>query len=116
MHLQCKTPILDTAEITVHSQVELWVVIFHCRNKLLNGNLRFQLLPNLALQCLFGSLARLNLSTGEFPEVFEIAISSLSGKYSPLIVVYDCCNYLDLFQHISFCVMDYTSSIPKLLR
>ena len=96
MHYQRKTSVLNTAEIAVHNQVELRIVIFHNRNKLLNGNLRFQLLPNLALQSLFGSLTRLYFSTREFPIIFEIAISALSRKYSPLIVAYDCCHYFYL--------------------
>ena len=72
----------------MESEVEGGVVPLHRVEQLLDGNVRVQLLPNLAVQGLLGRLSSLNLATGKLPSPGHVAVSSLRGEDTSLGVVY----------------------------
>ena len=81
----------------MHSQVELGIIPLYCLNEPFNNDASFQFFPDFTLQGFFWRFPGFHLSTREFPTIFEITISSLSGEDTAFVIVYDCCYDFDLW-------------------
>lgn len=90
-------PALHVAKVAMHSEVKLRIVPFHRLHKVLHGDARLQLLPNLASQGFLCRLSRLDLSAGKLPVILPFAITPLRGEDAPVIIVNNCCNNFNLF-------------------
>ena len=66
----------------MHDDVECRIVVLHRAKHLIYADFRRQLLANLPLQRIFGSLTRLHLPTGKLPSGFAFKASLLPSGYT----------------------------------
>ena len=66
----------------MHGDVECRIVVLHRAKHLIYADFRRQLLANLPLQRIFGSLTRLHLPAGKFPSCFAFKASLLPSSYT----------------------------------
>ena len=94
----------NTAQIAMHSQVERWIVIFSCAEKLINGYIYSKFLSYFALKGIFGAFVGFNLTTWKLPHTFKFTISALRGKICSITMQYCCNNFylLHLAQLLSY--------------
>ena len=90
----------DTTQIAMHCQMERWIVIFSCAEKLINGYIYPKFLLYFAHKGKFSGFSFFNLTARKLPHTLKFAISSLSSKIGP-VFIYNCSNNLYDFHNIS---------------
>jgi len=65
----------------MQSKMELGIIPLYSMKQIVYLYFGIQFLSDLANKSLFGSLARLNLSTRKLPPIFEITITALGSEY-----------------------------------
>ena len=95
----------------MHLQVKLGIIPLYCLHQSLNYDSSFQLLPNLTPQRLLRTFPGLHFASRKLPAILIIAISPLSGKYSPLTVMNNRCYDLYLFHFLSS--QSISNSLPE---
>ena len=88
------------AEVAVHGQMELGVVVFDGLEQASDGDVRFQLLAYLATQSLLGRLAGLDLAAGKLPPVFPLAVATLRGEDASFGIADDCRHHFNLLHTV----------------
>ena len=66
----------------MHGDMECWIVVLHRTKELIYADFRRQLLANLPLQRIFGSLTRLHLPARELPSCFAFKASLLPSGFA----------------------------------
>lgn len=84
----------------MHLQMKGRIIIFYGLHQTFYDDLRFQFLPDLTPQRLLWTLPRLHFTPRELPAILIIAIPSLCGEDTTLIIMYDGCYDFYLF-HMS---------------
>ena len=104
MFKKSKCAAFNLAEVAMHGEVEVGVVVVYCDEQAFHGDLCCQLLAYFSLQSNFGRFARLHLSARKLPPVFPFAITTLCGKYALAVADYGG-NHFYMFSF--FCVRNY---------
>ena len=88
------------ARKAVHRKVKRSIIVLHRTEVLWIVKRYVQLFPNLSYAGLEAGLTRFNLTSGEFPSAFKLAVSPLGGKYL-LAVKNDGCGNMNVFHGTS---------------
>lgn len=73
--------------------------MFDHRKQISYRDLCIQFLFDFALKCLLGSFTGLNFSARNFPPVFELSVTTLSGE-DTISILNDCCYYMNYLYHL----------------
>ena len=110
MLFQHQTAGNDRTAVAMHREVEQRILAVYRGEEGIHPDVGVQFLADFTHQGLFPALARLYLSTGKFPIVFELAIAALGGEVLS-VAHHHRCHYLDVFLY--FTALSFPTDAPE---